>query len=57
MRFQKLGMLYFIIVIVERICFDNAYYVGNEENPYRLLVKAIDYDIITCEIHKDTNTS
>ena len=34
--------------------FDNAYYVGNEENPYRLLVKAIDYDIITCEIHKDT---
>lgn len=34
--------------------FDNAYYVGNEENPYRLLVKAKDYDIITCEIHKDT---
>ncbi|MFA6843920.1 MAG: leucine-rich repeat domain-containing protein [Bacilli bacterium] len=34
--------------------FDNAYYMGNKENPYFVLIKAKDYDITNCEIHKNT---
>lgn len=34
--------------------YDNAFYVGSTDNPYHLLVKAINTDIKTCCIHKDT---
>ena len=34
--------------------YDNAYYLGNEDNPYRVLVKAKSYDITSCNIHEDT---
>lgn len=37
--------------------YDNAYYLGNENNPYLLLLKAIkatSNSITSCEIHKDT---
>lgn len=34
--------------------YDNAFYIGSESNPYHLLVKAINTDIKTCTIHKDT---
>ena len=34
--------------------YDNAFYVGSADNPYHLLVKAINTDIKTCDIHKDT---
>lgn len=34
--------------------YDNAFYVGSMDNPYHLLVKAINTDITTCNIHKDT---
>lgn len=33
---------------------DNAYYLGNESNPYVVLIKAKSRDIISCEIHPDT---
>lgn len=36
------------------IKYDNAFYVGSAENPYHLLVKTINTDIQTCNIHKDT---
>ena len=34
--------------------YDNAYYLGNELNPYLLLVKAKGTSITSCEIHPDT---
>ena len=34
--------------------YDNAYYLGNETNPYVLLFKAKSTDITSCIIHKDT---
>ena len=34
--------------------YDNAYYLGNEENPYVALIKATMPDITSCTIHKDT---
>lgn len=34
--------------------YDNAYYLGNEKNPYAILVKANDKSINTCEIHENT---
>jgi hypothetical protein len=34
--------------------YDNAYYLGNDLNPYLVLVKAKDTDITSCEIHPDT---
>lgn len=34
--------------------YDNAYYLGNNTNPYMVLVKAKGYDITSCEIHADT---
>lgn len=34
--------------------YNNAYYLGNDINPYLLLVKAKDSQIETCEINKDT---
>ena len=33
---------------------DNAYYLGNDENPYLLLVKTNNTSITSCEIHKYT---
>ena len=35
-------------------CFDAAYYLGNENNPYLVLMKAKDTGITSCEIHQDT---
>lgn len=34
--------------------YDNAYYIGNDINPYLILVKAKDKAIESCVIHKDT---
>ena len=34
--------------------YDNASYLGNEENPYMVLVKATSTNISSCEIHSDT---
>ena len=34
--------------------YDNAYYLGNESNPYVLLVKAKNQSITSCQIHADT---
>ena len=34
--------------------YDNAYYLGNAENPYVLLFKAKTTDITACAIHEDT---
>ena len=34
--------------------YDNAYYIGNENNPYVVLIKAKNEDITNCEIHPDT---
>ncbi|MBO7150378.1 MAG: leucine-rich repeat domain-containing protein, partial [Clostridia bacterium] len=34
--------------------YDNAYYLGNEENPYLILVKSKDTDILSCQLHADT---
>ena len=34
--------------------YDNAYYLGNEENPYFVLVSAKDISITSCEIHTNT---
>ena len=34
--------------------YDNAYYLGNDENPYLILMKAKSKDINSCEIHQDT---
>ena len=36
--------------------YDNAYYLGNETNPYVILIKAKNYDIISCEIHSGTKS-
>lgn len=33
--------------------YDNAYYLGNDKNPYTVLVTAINTDITTCTIHPD----
>ena len=34
--------------------YDNGYYLGNEENPYLVLVKAKDTSITSCNIHSNT---
>ncbi len=34
--------------------YDNAYYLGSEENPYLILMKAKSTDITSCIIHDDT---
>ena len=34
--------------------YNNAYYLGNDENPYLVLIDAKDRNITSCEIHKDT---
>ena len=34
--------------------YDNAYYVGNENNPYFALIKSKDENIASCEIHDST---
>ena len=34
--------------------YDNAYYVGNENNNYMVLVKAVDKSISSCAVHEDT---
>ena len=34
--------------------YDNAYYLGNENNPYLLLIDAKSRSITSCEIHPDT---
>lgn len=34
--------------------YDNAYYLGNETNPYALLVNAVDNSISSCNIHENT---
>ena len=36
--------------------FDNALYLGNENNPYVILIKAKDTSITSCQIHNDTIT-
>lgn len=36
--------------------YDNAYYLGNEDNPYVALIKVKNKDIETCNIHSDTIT-
>ena len=34
--------------------YDNAYYLGNENDPYLILVKAKNKEITSCEIHPET---
>lgn len=34
--------------------YNNALYLGNKDNPYYLLVSAVNSDILYCTIHKDT---
>lgn len=34
--------------------YDTAYYLGNEDNPHLIMVKAINKDISGCNIHKNT---
>ena len=34
--------------------YDNAYYIGDEHNPYLFLVKAVNEEITSCVIHEDT---
>ena len=34
--------------------YDNAYYLGNSENPYLVLIGAKDQNITSCQIHNDT---
>ena len=34
--------------------YDNALYLGNENNPYILLIEAENTNIISCEMHKDS---
>ena len=34
--------------------YDNAYYLGNENNPYLALIKAKDESITSCTIHEET---
>ena len=34
--------------------YGNAYYIGNDENPYLILVKAVNTSITYCNIHADT---
>lgn len=34
--------------------YDNAYYLGNESNPYHALIKAINTDITSCTINNNT---
>ena len=36
--------------------YDNAKYIGNEKNPYLILVKVLATSIESCEIHKDTKS-
>ena len=36
------------------VTYDNATYFGNETNPYLVLAKAVNTDITSCQIHKDT---
>ena len=35
--------------------YDNALYLGNEDNPYLMLFKAKNYSITSCEIHPSTS--
>ncbi len=39
---------------IKSTLYDNAYYVGNVDNPYILLLKAKDTDITSCSIHPST---
>lgn len=39
---------------LQYIQYDNAEYTGTENNPYQKLVKAIDDQIESCQIHQDT---
>lgn len=34
--------------------YDNAWYIGNDKDPYVVLLKSIDDTITSCEIHSDT---
>lgn len=34
--------------------YDNAYYIGNKDNPYHILLSAKSGDITSCTIHEDT---
>ena len=34
--------------------YDNAYYLGSQNNPYMILIKAVNKEIISCEMHSDT---
>ena len=34
--------------------YDNALYLGNDSNPYHMLVKAINKNIVSCDIHDNT---
>lgn len=36
------------------VSYDNALYLGNDNNPYAVLVQCINKDIIDCKIHKKT---
>ena len=34
--------------------YDNAYYLGNQQNPYMVLVRAKDPSVVSCRMHADT---
>ena len=40
---------------IKLVEYDNAFYIGNEDNPYLMLYKAKDAFITTCEIHPNTS--
>ena len=46
-----------VFVYCEKLVFNtygNAQYLGNANNPYIVLVKAVDYNITECQIHPET---
>lgn len=45
---------FFYLESLEYNTYDNAYYIGNEENPYLVLIKATSYEISSCEINSNT---
>jgi hypothetical protein len=39
---------------LEYTVYDNAKYLGSDSNPYIILVDAVEYDVPSCKIHKNT---
>jgi hypothetical protein len=51
----RIGNLFYNCVRLQYNEYDNAYYLGNESNPYHALIKAKESGVVTsCEIHPAT---